>query len=71
MLDCSTFKILITEDLVICLLHIYLSFLAVGTQPFARKWEHTASLALISGAAGWRLVQHHTKQYPDQSDPSN
>lgn len=44
---------------------------AVGTQPFAGKWEHTAPSALSSGTAGWRMGQHHIKQHPVQSDSTD
>lgn len=46
-------------------------FVAVGTQPFARKWEHATLCALSSGTAGWCLGQQHIKQHPVQSDSSN
>lgn len=50
-------------DLVIYLQLICWLLVADGTQPFAGKWEHTALPALISGTAGWCLVQLHIKQH--------
>lgn len=41
----------------------YWNSAAVGTWPFARKWEHAATAALSSGTAGWHLDQHHVKQH--------
>lgn len=48
----------------------FLSAFAVGTRPLARKRERTASPSLISGTAGWRLVERHTERHLIQSNPS-
>lgn len=60
----------LAEILAVKLFSTFLSAFAVGTQSLARKREHTASPSLISGTAGWRLVERHTERHLIQSNSS-